>query len=266
MVIGVISGLLVLTKIEGFVVIVLLGLYSIWYSKVSRNKINWKLPATLFLSAVISVLVWLAYLALEFGNSFVQFNGWASDWAGQEVGGQSIPVSFSDYILRYHNISTFLGFLGRGLDRALLASVQWGYLTPIGFGLCCFGFLLLLKSDKATALPVVLLASLMYVPHFGMPLDQFEPRLFWPFLPIDYIMIAMASTSLYRALTQHRKILTKIGLVLNLKLSRSAKIRLLEPRFLAIIAFLLPFVIMAVHFAIYLLYFPPSNPNLPYQF
>lgn len=263
---GILTAMLCLTKVEGFAVAVALGLYCIWHSRVSQGKTSWKLPATLLVSSLIAVLLWCAHSALVFGNPFEQFSGWAGNWAGQEVGGQFVPVSIFDYIFRYHTASQFFGFVIRGFDRVLSMSVQWGYLNWIGFGLFCLGFLCLLKTQKAAVVHFVLLTSLVYVPHFGMPLYQFEPRLFWPYLPIVYLMIAAAATSTYAILTRDRDALIGLGFALDLQVWVNRRIRLLEPRYLAILAMFLPFVVVIIHLVMCLLFFPPQNPNLPYQF
>lgn len=263
---GILTAMLCLTKVEGVVVAVALGLYCIWHSRVSQGKTSWKLPAILLVSSLIAVLLWCTHSALVFGNPFEQFDGWASNWAGQEVGGQFVPVSIFDYVFHYHTASQFFGFVVRGFDRVLSMSVEWGYLGWIGFGLFCIGFLCLLKTQWAVVFHFVLLTSLVYVPHFGMPLYQFEPRLFWPYLPILYLMIAAASASTYAILTRDRDVLIGLGFVLDLQVWADKRIRLLEPRYLGILAMFLPFVVVIIHFTMCLLFFPPHNPNLPYQF
>jgi len=253
---GFLAVILCLTKLEGLIIVVGLSAYQIWHSKISRRKIDWRFIAIVLISSIVAIFAWSGFCALVFKNPIETTTVQGTWWYHYEFGGEWQRVTAFDYIFRYHTAEQILFLTARGIFRILVLLNQLWFLTPIGFGLLCLGFLLLLKSEMNTVLHFALLSGLLSnVIFFGVA-GGADSRLLYPYIPIFCLMIASASTSAYSTLLKHRESLIASGFVLDLRLFGKTRVRLLEPYYLAVLAALLPFAVVAIHLAGYLLSFP----------
>jgi glycosyltransferase involved in cell wall biosynthesis len=256
MMVGLVAAILCLTKLEGLIVVVGVSAYHVWHSKISHKKTNWRFVAIILMSSIIAIFAWFGFCALVFNNPFETTTVQGTWWYHYEFGGEPKRITAFDYIFRYHTAEQILFLTARGAVRILRMLNELWFLTPIGFGLLCLGCLSLLKSEKNAVLHFALLSGLVSnVFFFGVAAGA-DSRLLYPYIPIFCLMIASASTATCAFLAKHRVSLIKFGFVLDLKVWEKTRVRLLEPYYLAVLAILLPFAVVVIHLAGYLLSFP----------
>jgi len=255
---GFLAATLCLTKLEGLIVVAGVSAYQVWHSKIFQTKIDWRFIAIILISSIIAIFAWFGFRGLFFNDPFEATTVQGTYWYWYEFGVEGKRVTAFDYIFHYHTAEEILFlFPARGIIRIMRILNELWFLTPIGFGLLCLGFLTLLKSERSTVLHFALLSGLMsYLFFFGVGEKGADHRLLFPYIPIFCLMIASASTATYTILARNRENLIKSGFVLDLRLWSKTTIRLLEPYYLAALAILSPFALVAIHLAGYLLSFP----------
>jgi len=253
---GFLAVILCLTKLEGFFVVVGVSAYQVWHSKICHRNIDWRFIAIVLISTIIAIFAWFGFCAVFFKNPFETTTVQGTWWYHYEFGGEWKRVTAFDYIFRYHTADQILFLTARGIIRILRMLNELWFLTPIGFGLLCLGFLSLLKSQRSAVLHFAFVSGLVSNVFFFGVAEGADSRLLYPYIPIFCLMIASASTATYAILTKHRESLIKFGFVLDLRVWEKARVRLLEPYYLAVLAILLPFAVVAIHLAGYLLSFP----------
>jgi len=251
MISGFLAAILCLTKLEGLIVVAGVSAYHVWWSKISQRKIDWRFVAIVLGSSIIAIFAWLGYSTLVFNNPFETTNVVGGMWYYYEFG-EVKRVSVFDYIFRYHTAEQILFLAARGTVRMLLMLNQLWFLTPVGFGLLCLGFLSLLKSERSAVLHFALLSSLLsYTFFFGIGEKGADARLLCPYMPIFYLMIASASMGIYTFLAKHRETLIKLGFILDLRIWENRRVKL----DLSVLPVLLPFAVATIHLAGALLLF-----------
>jgi len=253
---GFLAAILCLTKLEGLIIVVGVSAYHVWHSKICRRKIDWRFIAIVLISSIIAIFAWFGFCAVFFKNPFETTTVQGTWWYHYEFGGEWKRVTAFDYIFRYHTADQILFLTARGIIRILRMLNELWFLTPIGFGLLCLGFLSLLKNERSAVLHFAFVSGLVSNVFFFGVAEGADSRLLYPYIPIFCLMIASASTATYAILTKHRESLIKFGFVLDLRVWEKARVRLLEPYYLAVLAILLPFAVVAIHLAGYLLSFP----------
>jgi len=252
MISGFLAAILCLTKLEGLIVVAGVSAYHVWWSKISQRKINWRFIALVLGSSIIAIFAWFGFCALVFKNPFETWSVVGPMWYQYEFGGEGKPITAFDYIFRYHTAEQILFLAARGTVRILLMLNELWFLTPVGFGLLCFGFLYLLKSERSAVLHFALLSSLLsYTFFFGIGEKGADARLLCPYMPIFYLMIASASMGIYTFLAKHRETLIKLGFILDLRIWENRRVKL----DLSVLPVLLPFAVATIHLAGALLLF-----------
>jgi len=243
---GLLAAILCLTKLEGLIVVAGVSAYHIWWSKISQRKINWRFVAVVLGSSIIAIFAWFSFCALVFNNPFETTNlvGTMWYWYEFESWSEGKHVTAFDYIFRYHTAEQILFLIARGAVRILRMLNELWFLTPIGFGLLCLGFLYLLKSEKSTVLHFALLSGLLsYTFFFGIGEKGADARLLCPYMPIFYLMIASASMGIYTFLAKHRESLIKLGFILDLRIWENRRVEL----DLSVLPVLLPLLVAIIH-------------------
>jgi len=238
---GFLAVILCLTKLEGFAIVVGVSAYHIWHSKVCQRKIDRRFIAIVLTSSIFVMFAWFGFCALVFKNPFETTTVQGTWWYHYEFGGEWKRVTAFDYVFRYHTAEQILFLTARGIFRILCLLNQWWLLTPIGFGLLCLGFVYLLKNEMSLLLHFALLSGLVSNVFFFGVAGGADSRLLYPYIPIICLMVASGSTCTYTTLAKHRE---------------KARARLLKPYYLAALAILSPFAVVAIHLVGYLVSFP----------
>jgi len=241
---GFLAAVLCLTKLEGLFLVAGVSVYLVLLSKISQRKINWRFVAIVLSSSFIAIFAWFGFCAFVFNNPFETTTVQGTFWYYYEFGGEGKRVSVFDYIFRYHTVEQILFLTARGTFRILRTLNELWFLTPVGFGLLCLGFLYLLKSERSAVLHFALLSGLLsYVFFFGIGEKGADARLLCPYMPIFYLMIASASMGIYTFLAKHRESLIKLGFILDLRIWENRRVRL----DLSVLPALLPFLVAIIH-------------------
>jgi len=256
MIAGFLAIILCLTKLEGLIVVFGISAYHVWRSKTYRGKIDWRFVAIVLISSFSAIFVWFSFCAIVFNNPFETTTVQGTWWYHYEFGGDWKRVSAFDYVFRYHTAEQILFLTARGIIRILRMLNELWFLTPIGFGLLFLGFFCMLKSESNVVLHFALLSGFVSNVFLYGVAEGADPRLLFPYIPVFCLMIASASTAAYAILAKHRESLIKFGFVLDFRVWVRTRVRLFEPYYLAVLAILLPFALVAIHLTGYILSLP----------
>ncbi|WP_455277484.1 glycosyltransferase family 39 protein [[Eubacterium] cellulosolvens] len=190
--IGILSGALCLTRLEGLAIIISLILFLIWYGTLDKRKPNSRLIITMVVSSTLAIISW-AIISVFLFNKLFPTSEVAGSWLYKYEFGQTMQVSLLEYIFRYHTTRELLRLVYIGLMNAI--SMISNYLTPFGLSHLPFGLILVilgmmfsLKQEKLYALHFVLMGGLIpYLILFALSADF---RFIYPFLPIIFLFMS----------------------------------------------------------------------------
>jgi hypothetical protein len=199
---GLLSAMICLTRLEGFIIIILLIIFFIWHGKITAKKINYRPIIAILTSSALAIIGWIILSQILFKNPFPMseiYGSWLYQYEFVRLRFQEWPpkfywvrMSFFDYLFEHHSLPRLIQMMFFGFVNSLtmisnfIAPVN-PLLIPFGLALLLLGLLFSLKDEMFIALHFTLIGGLFpYLLLFYLEVDF---RFIYPFLPLIFLFI-----------------------------------------------------------------------------
>ncbi|MCW4032951.1 MAG: hypothetical protein NWF08_06120, partial [Candidatus Bathyarchaeota archaeon] len=200
---GLLSAMICLTRLEGFMIVILIIIFLIWHGKTIAKKIDFRPIIVIFSSSVLAMVGWIILSQILFKNPFPMseiYGSWLYQYEFARLRFQEWPpkfywikMSFFDYLFEHHSLSRLIQMMFFGIVNSLtmISNIITPFnpaLIPFGFAMLLLGLLFSLKDEKLLAPHLTLLGGLFpYLLLFYLEVDF---RFIYPFLPLIFLFVA----------------------------------------------------------------------------
>jgi len=200
---GLLSAMICLTRLEGFMIVILLIIFLIWHGKTIVKKIDYRPIIVILSSSVLAIVGWIILSQILFKNPFPMseiYGSWLYQYEFARLRFQEWPpkfywikMSFFDYLFEHHSLSRLIQMMFFGIVNSLTMISNFitpfnPVLIPFGFAMLLLGLLFSLKDEKLLAPHLTLLGGLFpYLLLFYLEVDF---RFIYPFLPLIFLFVA----------------------------------------------------------------------------